>query len=398
MHPLLKTLQEDAASLTVIRRDIHAHPELGYEEVRTAGIVAGLLQAAGVEVSAPIAGTGVVGTLRAGTGSRSIGLTADMDALPMHERNVFEHRSRHDGKMHGCGHDGHTAMLLGAAQYLARTRRFDGTVHFIFRPAEEGGAGALRMLGEGLLARFPCDAIFGMHNVATLPEGTIGTRVGAITASTTTIDIEVTGKGAHAARPHLAINPIGIAAQIVTAATALPAQIGSPSEPIVLSITQIRGGDSPTIIPECVRMRGTLRTFSVDATQNAKRHLMSRVDGICAAYGAHAAVRFDDGYPPTVCSSAETALAVDVGRALLGRDAVFADIEPTMAGDDFAYLLQERPGAFLFIGNGNGNHRGDADGMGPCIVHNPWFDFNDALLPIGASYWAALVERYLALS
>ncbi|VWC64158.1 Amidohydrolase [Burkholderia lata] len=396
MHPLLNTLHEDAASLTQLRRDIHAHPELGYEEVRTAGIVARTLRDAGLDVVTSVAGTGVVGTLRAGSGTQSIGLTADMDALPMRERNVFAHRSRHDGKMHGCGHDGHTAMLLGAARHLARTRRFDGTVHFIFRPAEEGGAGALRMLDEGLLERFPCDAIFGMHNVATLPEGAIGTRVGAITACTTVIDIEVTGKGAHAARPHLAIDPVTVAAQIVLAATALPTQVGSPDEPIVLSITQIAGGDSPTVIPESVRMRGTLRTFSLDATHAAKLRLASRVDGICAAYGARATVRFDDGYPPTVCSPAETALAVEVGRALLGQDAVFADIAPTMAGDDFAYLLQRRPGAFLFIGNGNGEHRGEADGMGPCIVHNPWFDFNDALLPVGAGYWVALVERYLA--
>lgn len=258
MHPLLNALHDEAAWLTQIRQDIHAHPELGYEEFRTADIVAQTLRASGIEVATSIAGTGVVGTLRAGSGSRAIGLTADMDALPMDERNVFAHRSRYRGKMHGCGHDGHTVMLLGAARHLARARNFDGVVHFIFRPAEEGGAGALKMLDEDLFGRFPCDAIFGMHNVANLPEGALGTRAGAITAGTTTIEIGVTGKGAHAARPHLAVDPVAIAAQIVTATAALPAQLGSPGEPVVLAITQIAGGTSPTIIPESVTMRGTL--------------------------------------------------------------------------------------------------------------------------------------------
>ncbi|HDR9509877.1 amidohydrolase [Burkholderia cepacia] len=397
MHPLLNALHEQLPPLSRLRRDIHAHPELGYEELRTAAIVARELQAAGIHVATGIAGTGVVGTLRAGASTRAIGITADMDALPMQERNTFPHASRHAGKMHGCGHDGHTAMLLGAARQLARTRRFDGTVHFIFRPAEEGGAGALRMLDEGLFERFPCDAVFGMHNVATLPEGALGTRVGAITAGTTTIDIEVTGRGGHAARPHLAIDPIAVAAQIVSAAAALPTRLGHPGDPIVLSITQIEGGVSPTIIPETVRMRGTLRTFSVEAARTVKQRLAACVEGICAASGARGTTRFDDGYPPSICSAAETAVAVDVARTLLGPDAVFPDIEPTMAGDDFAYLLQARPGAFVFIGNGDGAHRGDNEGMGPCIVHNPWFDFNDALLPVGAAYWTALVERLLSL-
>lgn len=398
MHKTLSALRSESGFLAKIRHDLHAHPELSYEEVRTSGIVAKLLREWGIEVTENIARTGVVGTLRSGGGKRSIGITADMDALPMEEKNVFEHRSRIPGKMHGCGHDGHTVMLLGAAQHLARTRNFDGTVHFIFRPAEERGAGALKMIEEGVFSRFPCDAVFGMHNVPNLPEGAIGTRAGAITAGTTQIRIEVIGKGGHAARPHLAIDPIAISAQIISAAQLLVSRFSDPTEPVILSITQILGGVSSTVIPESVSMSGTLRTFSTVSAESVKRGLSSVVDGICAVFGARGEVRFEDGYPPSICSSAEAALAVDVGRALLGDEAAFDDIEPTMAGDDFSYMLQACPGAFVFIGNGDGHHRGSADGMGPCLVHNPWFDFNDALLPVGASYWVALVERFLESS
>ena len=396
MKPLLDDLQKDAALLTRIRRDLHEHPELGYEEVRTAGIVATTLREAGLDVATSIAGTGVVGTLRCGHSNRSIGLTADMDALPMEEKNVFGHRSRNPGRMHACGHDGHTTMLLGAALYLARTRNFDGTVHFIFRPSEENCAGAPKMLQEGLFERFPCDAIYGMHNVANLPQGTLGTRVGGITAGTTVIDIEVKGVGAHAARPHLAIDPIGVAAEIVTAVKGLSAQLGAGEDPVVLVITQISGGSSEATIPEIVNMRGTLRTFSVSVAQAAKERLTALVEKICADHGAKAVVGFRDECPPSICTEPEVGIAVETGLALLGSNAFFPDIEPTMAGDDLSFMLERRPGAFIFIGNGDGEHRGAAEGMGPCIVHNSWFDFNDALLPVGAAYWAALAERYLS--
>ncbi|GAB3625969.1 amidohydrolase [Pandoraea terrae] len=396
MHNIIERIAERADFLAGLRRDIHAHPELGYEEIRTAGMVAKLLRDWGIEVTEGIAGTGVVGTLRSGKGRKSIGLTADMDALPIEEKNIFPHRSRIPGKMHGCGHDGHTAMLLGAAEYLSRTRCFDGTVHFIFRPAEEGGAGALRMIEEGLFSRFPCDAVFGMHNVPNLPEGAIGTRAGPITAGTTEVSVEIRGKGGHAARPHLAVDPVAIAAHVVTAAQLLVSRFSNPLAPVVLSITQIEGGSSPTIIPESVTMHGTIRTFSEASESALKDGLVSVVNHACAMFGATGKVHFNPGYPPSVCAREATALALDVGRSLLGDAAVFADIEPTMAGDDFSYLLSACPGAFLFIGNGNGHHRGTAEGMGPCLVHNPWFDFNDALLPVGAAYWAHLAETFLA--
>jgi hippurate hydrolase len=398
MHKTLDALRRESEFLARIRRDIHAHPELAYEEFRTAEIVADLLRQWDIEVTENIAGTGVVGTLLCGSGQRSIGLTADMDALPMSEKNVFAHRSRMPGKMHGCGHDGHTVMLLGAAQHLARSRHFDGTVHFIFRPAEENNAGALQMIEEGVFARFPCDAIFGMHNVPNLPESAIGTRAGAITAGTTQIAIKVTGKGGHSARPHLAIDPIAISAQIISAAQLLVSRFNDPMKPVVLSITQIHGGISSSVIPESVSMTGTLRTFSTVLAEAIKNDLVSIVNNICAMFGAHGEVRYEDGYPPSVCSAAEVAIALEAGRELLGDEAVFDDIEPTMAGDDFSYMLQVCPGAFVFIGNGDGHHRGDAEGMGPCLVHNPWFDFNDALLPVGASYWLTLVERFFGSS
>lgn len=395
MHDVIKRMTERRDFLTSLRQDIHAHPELAFEEIRTSGIVAELLRGWGLDVTEGVGRTGVVGTLRSGTRTGSIGLTADMDALPMVEKNIFPYRSRSPGKMHGCGHDGHTVMLLGAAEYLAETREFDGTVHFIFRPAEEAGAGALRMIDEGLFSRFPCDAVFGMHNVPSLPEGSIGSRVGPITAGITGIQIHINGKGGHAARPHLAVDPITIAAQIISAAQLLVSRFSDPLEPVVLSITCIEGGNSSTIIPEVVTMGGTLRTFSVASGAAIKQGLTALVENICSAFGATGSVEFLEGYPPSICAREETSLALDVGRALLGGEAVFADIEPTMAGDDFSYMLQKCPGAFLFIGNGDGHHRGAAEGMGPCLVHNPWFDFNDALLPVGAAYWVRLAETFL---
>jgi amidohydrolase len=389
-------IEHELPALTAIRRDLHAHPELGYEERRTAAIVADKLTEWGLEVHRGVAKTGVVGTLRRGTSTRALGLSADMDALPLDELNGFAHRSTVTGKMHGCGHDGHTTMLLGAAQYLARYGQFDGVVHFIFRPAEEGGGGALAMMEAGLFERFRCDAVFGMHNVPNLPQGTIGSRVGAITAAVSSFSIVVRGTAGHVARPHYAVDPIIAAAQLVSAMQALVSRFSDPGESVVVSVSRFHAGaERSNVIPQEAVIDGSIRTFSIEARDRVERCLATMVRDIPAAFQAHGELKIDHGYPPAICAEGPTRLALDVARRVLGEDGVAENIAPTMAADDFSYMLQECPGAFLFIGNGDGSHRGDQVGMGPCVVHNPWFDFNDAILPVGASYWSALTETFL---
>ncbi|MQQ99698.1 M20 aminoacylase family protein [Glaciimonas soli] len=394
---MISEIQKELDALTAIRRDIHAHPELGYEEFRTSKIVADKLISWGLEVHCGIAKTGVVGTLKRGTSERSIGLSADMDALPLTEMNTFQHQSNAPGKMHACGHDGHTTMLLGAAQYLAQHGKFDGVVHFIFRPAEEGGGGALKMIEEGVFERFPCDAIFGMHNVPNIPEFAIAGRVGAITASVSTFSILISGKGGHAARPHLTIDPIVVAAQLVMAIQTLVSRFTDPSESTVVSITKIQasGGNTSTI-PQDAIIEGTIRTYSNKALARIEECLKAMAQDIPSAFQARGILELRHGYPASICTETETRLALDVAKRLFGMNGVIENIEPTMAGDDFSYMLQVCPGAMLFIGNGDGAHRGEQAGMGPCVVHNPWFDFNDAILPVGASYWAKLAETYLS--
>lgn len=370
------------------RQDLHAHPELGFEEVRTSEFVARKLTEWGISVTRGLAKTGVVGTLQGKRpSSRAIGLRADMDALPLVELNSFEHVSKYEGKMHACGHDGHTTMLLGAARHLAQTRDFSGTVHFIFQPAEEGQGGGDRMVKEGLFTRFPVDAVFGLHNWPGMPVGTIGIRPGPMMASADTIDIHVRGKGGHGAMPHLSIDPIVIAAHIVTALQTLVSRSTDPLLSSVLSITAIEGGNAHNVIPESVHMRGTVRTFS-PALRDMMEHGIRRIAcGVAESLGAVAEVRYRRVFPALINAPGAVDIAVRAGAAVVGSDNVNAAIEPVMGSEDFAFMLEAKSGAYAFLGQ--------AGPAASCMVHSPHYDFNDDLLPIGASYWVSLVEETL---
>lgn len=375
------------ADLVEIRRDLHAHPETAFEERRTADVVAARLAALGVEVHRGLARTGVVGVLRAGSGQRAIGLRADMDALHVAELNDFGHRSLHAGKMHACGHDGHTAMLLGAARYLAETRHFDGTVYFIFQPAEESEGGGEVMVREGLFEQFPADVVFGMHNWPGVPVGQFQLRAGPMMAGTNRFEITVTGRGGHAAMPHQSIDPVVAGSALVQALQTLTSRNLSPLDSAVVTVTQFHGGNAWNVIPSEVVIRGTTRAFTPE-TQDLLEDGMRRIcDGVTAAHGCEVALRYERNYPPLVNSGREAQVAREVLEGLVGAENVHWDCAPTMAGEDFAFMLQARPGCFVFIGNG--------PGQGGCMLHNPRYDFNDAILPLGASYWARLVERYL---
>jgi len=378
----------DKDELTAWRRDIHAHPELCYQENRTSDLVAKRLESFGIEVTRGIAKTGVVGTLKAGNGNRAIGLRADMDALPLHEKNEFSHRSRHDGKMHACGHDGHTTILLGAARYLAKTRNFDGTVHFIFQPAEEGGGGGRLMVEEGLFERFPVEAVYGLHNAARYPQGKFFTRPGPVMAASASFDLQVTGRGAHAARPESGHDAVVAAAHVVTALQSVVSRAISPFDTAVVSITQIHGGDAYNIIPEEVQIRGNCRSYRTEVMDRMEATIRRIAENTAAAHGATARLDFRRGYPPLINHARETEIACDAAALVVGEADVDRNGTPRMASEDFSYMLEARPGAFIFLGNG--------DGEGTCDVHNPRYDFNDEILPVGASYFARLVEMTLA--
>jgi len=378
-----------------IRRDLHAHPELRFEETRTADVVAGKLQEWGIPLIRGLGGTGVVGTLRNGMSSRSIGLRADMDALPMQEHNAFAHRSRHQGRMHACGHDGHTAMLLAAAKYLAQHRRFDGTVHLIFQPAEEGGAGAQRMIDDGVFDKAPCDAVFGMHNWPGMRTGQFALRDGPVMASSNEFTITISGKGGHAAMPHTGVDPVLVATHVVQALQSIITRNKRPVEAAVISVTQIHAGEAFNVIPDTATLHGTVRTFTLEALDLVEARMRQIVEQLPPAFGASGALRFHRNYPPTINHTRETEFARRVLVDVVGEDNVL-DFEPTMGAEDFAYMLQARPGCYVVIGNGDGDHRAAGHGMGPCTLHNASYDFNDDLIPIGATYWVRLVERWLA--
>ncbi|HTI16066.1 MAG TPA: M20 aminoacylase family protein [Trinickia sp.] len=379
-----------------IRRTIHAHPELRYEEVRTADLVAQRLEQWGIEVHRGLGKTGVVGVLKRGTSERAIGLRADMDALPIQELNTFEHRSQNEGRMHACGHDGHTAMLLGAAQYLANHGEFDGTIVFIFQPAEEGGAGARAMMEDGLFAKFPVDAVFGLHNWPDLPEGAFGLREGPIMASSNEFRIDIKGIGAHAAMPHNGRDPVFAAVQIASALQSIITRNKKPIETAVLSITQIHAGDAVNVIPDAAWLAGTVRTFTIETLDLIETQMRKLADATAAAYDCTVDVAFNRNYPPTVNSSQETRFAAEVMREIVGAENVNTAVEPTMGAEDFAFMLLEKPGCYAFLGNGEGAHRAFGHGAGPCMLHNPSYDFNDQLLPIGSTYWVQLAQRFLA--
>jgi len=381
--------------LEQIRRDIHAHPELCYEEQRTADTVAARLTEWGIPVVRGLGVTGVVGIIKNGTSNRAIGLRADMDALPMQELNTFDHASRHPGKMHACGHDGHTAMLLGAAHYLSRHRNFDGTVYLIFQPAEEGGAGARKMIEDGLFDQFPMDAVYGMHNWPGLPAGSFGVIPGPMMASSNEFRVVVKGKGAHAAQPHRGIDPVMVAVQIAQAWQTIISREKNPLETAVLSITQIHAGSATNVIPDEAVLIGTVRTFSTTVLDQVQARMEAMAQGIAAGFNATVDFGFKRNYPPLVNDPEKTAFAIEAMRAVVGPAAVNTEVEPTMGAEDFAFMLQAKPGCYVFIGNGDGEHRAGGHGLGPCQLHNGSYDFNDNLLPIGASYWARLVEMGL---
>lgn len=374
--------------LTALRRDIHAHPELAFAETRTSDIVARELASYGLEVHRGLAKTGVVGVLRAGNSSRMIGLRADMDALPLQELNHFPHQSQHPGKMHACGHDGHTALLLGAARYLAKHPNFDGTVVFIFQPAEESEGGAAVMLADGLFEQFPVDAVFGLHNWPGIPVGEMAIMPGPVMAGTCGFEITVTGRGCHAAMPHQGIDSIVVASQLVTALQTVTSRNLHPCEAAVVSVTQIHAGEAWNIIPESTLLRGTIRSFKAEV-QDTVEHAIERLcSGMAATFGAQIHVSFEHRYPATINSAAEARLCQDVAQDLLGTAKVQTDSLPSMGAEDFSYMLQAKPGCYVWLGNG--------PGTGGCTLHNPHYDFNDEALVVGISYWVRLVERYLA--
>lgn len=383
-------IERDRALLTEWRRDFHAHPELGYEEVRTSGLVAERLESFGIEVHRGLAETGVVGRLSAGSGNRAIALRADMDALPMQEANDFAHRSTVDGKMHGCGHDGHTTMLLGAAKYLAETKGFDGTVYFVFQPAEEGGGGAERMVSEGLFEKFPVEGVYGLHNWPGMAVGEFAVKPGPMMAACDVFDLTIRGHGAHAAMPHQGVDAIATAAQVLTALQTITSRNTNPMDALVVSVTQFHAGDAYNVIPGEVLLRGTVRSFS-DQVRDSVEPAMRRIaDGICAAMGAKAELTYKRRYPSTANAEEESEIAFAAAAALVGEERIDRNPVPSMGAEDFAYMLRERPGAYAWIGNG--------PGTGGCMLHNPRYDFNDEILPLGASYWASLVERTLPVA
>ncbi len=373
--------------LTAWRRDIHAHPELGFEEIRTSDLVAQKLESFGLEVHRGLARTGIVASLRVGNSPRAIGLRADMDALPILEANLFDHRSTEAGKMHACGHDGHTTMLLGAARYLAEHRDFDGCVHFIFQPAEEGLGGAKAMVNEGLFDLFPMEAVYGMHNGPGIPVGNFAIRPGAMMAGGAFFDIAVTGTGAHGARPESGIDPVVVAAQITLALQTIISRNTAPQDTAVLSITQIHGGDAYNVIPETARLSGTVRAFRREVMAMIEGKMDQIASGVAQGFGATATLDFREIFAPLVNAAEETELVADVAASIVGEANIDRRRPPIMASEDFSYMLEACPGAYINIGNGNQE--------GYCQVHNHHYDFNDEILTLGASYWARLVEKKL---
>jgi amidohydrolase len=376
--------------LTAFRRDLHAHPEIGFEERRTASRVAEALRVAGVdEVHEGIAKTGVVGVIhgrRGKTGTRSIGLRADMDALPIAEENDFAWRSTTRGLMHGCGHDGHTTMLVGAARYLADTRDFDGSAVLIFQPGEEGLAGAKAMIDDGLFDRFPVDAVYAMHNWPALPAGTIGVNVGPMMAAADRIEIVVQGRGGHGAHPYLAIDPVLVAAHIITAAQSLVARNVNPIDNAVVSLCSMHAGE-PTaysVIPREARLVGTVRTFRREVQDMIEDRLGRLVESVALGFGATARLKYQRSYPATINSEREAHFAADVAASLVGEAHVVRQLPPSMGAEDFSFMLQVKPGAYLRLGQG---------GEGSCFLHNSRYDFNDEVLPLGAAMFAALAEQ-----
>jgi amidohydrolase len=384
---LVREIEGFAGEMTSWRRDIHAHPELGFQEHRTADFVSSQLKKFGVEVHEGVGKTGVVGVLKSGSSAKRIGLRADMDALPILEANTFQHKSTKDGVMHACGHDGHTAMLLGAAKYLAATKSFDGTVHFIFQPAEEGIGGAKAMIDDGLFRRFPCEAVFGMHNRPGMPLGRFAVRSGPMMAGGAFFDIDIEGVGAHGARPESGVDPVLVAAHVTAALQSIVSRNVRPVDTAVLSVTQIHSGDAYNVIPQRARLSGTARCFSNDVMALIEKNTKRLAQSVAAGFGAKATTDFRVTFPPLLNNPKEADFAASICAEVVGVDHVKRDPALIMASEDFAFMLAEVPGCYINIGNG--------DGTGACEVHNPSYDFNDRALPYGASFFARLVEQRL---
>jgi amidohydrolase len=394
---LLPEIIQSTELIKAIRRDIHAHPELCFEEDRTSNVITEILQSWGIEIHRGLGKTGVVGIIKGNLGpGKSIGLRADMDALPLQEHNHFAHASVNDGKMHACGHDGHIAMLLGAAEYFSKHKEFKGTIYCIFQPAEEGGGGAREMMRDGLFDLFPCDAVFGMHNWPGLPFGEFGVTPGPMMASSNEFVITISGKGGHAALPHTSADPVFAASQIVSALQGIITRNKRPIDAAVLSITQFHAGDASNIIPNSAWIGGTVRTFTLDVLDLIENRLHQIANSVALAFDCKASIEFSRNYPPLINHEKESLFAVDVMKDLVGEHRVNENIDPTMGAEDFAFMLQEKPGCYVFIGNGDGDHRTQGHGLGPCQLHNPCYDFNDDLLPLGSSYWVQLATKYLA--
>jgi len=392
---LIESILADAADITTIRRDIHAHPELCFQEERTADVIAKALTDWGIEVHRGLGKTGVVGIVRNGTSKRAVGLRADIDALPMTEHNHFAHASTHPGKMHACGHDGHTAMLLAAARHLSRHRNFDGTVYLVFQPAEEGGGGAREMMKDGLFDKFPMEAIFGIHNWPGMQVGQFALRSGPVMASSNEFKITIRGKGSHAALPHNGIDPVPVACQMVQAFQTIVTRNKKPLDTAVISVTMIHAGEATNVVPDTCEIQGTVRTFTTEVLDLVERRMQVIAEATCAAFEAGCEFEFKRNYPPTINHEAETEFTRQLLGEVVGADNVL-DFEPTMGSEDFSYFLQAKPGCYFLIGNGDGTHRQGGHGMGPCMLHNPSYDFNDELIPLGATAWVRLAEKWLA--
>lgn len=394
---LIDDIVNASGGMRALRRDIHAHPELCFEEHRTSDLIAQQLQQWGISVLRGMGRTGVVGVVHGrdqGQCGRAIGLRADMDALPMTEFNRFEHASQHVGKMHACGHDGHVAMLLAAAQHLAQHRDFDGTVYLIFQPAEEGGGGAREMIRDGLFEQCPMQAVYAIHNWPNLQTGQVAISPGPVMASSNEFLIRVNGKGAHAAMPHLGLDPVPVACQLVQAFQTIVSRNKKPIDAGVISVTMIHAGEATNVIPDSVELQGTVRTFSLEVLDMIEERMREMSEQLCAAFDMTCEFSFARNYPPTINHEAQAQQVHAAAARLLGVEHVLKQ-EPTMGAEDFSYMLLEKPGAYLFLGNGDGSHRAVGHGGGPCTLHNPSFDFNDDLIPIGASLWVEIVRQEL---
>ena len=391
---IIDSIVTQAAGIATIRRDIHAHPELCFEEARTADVVAQKLTEWGIPIHRGMGTTGVVGIVKNGSSGRAIGLRADMDALPMQEFNTFSHTSQHPGKMHACGHDGHTAMLLAAAQHFSRHRDFDGTVYLIFQPAEEGGGGAREMMKDGLFEKFPMEAVFGMHNWPGSEVGKFAISPGPVMASSNEFKITIRGKGGHAAMPHTGLDPVPVACQMVQAFQTIISRNKKPIDAGVVSVTMIHAGEATNVIPDSCELQGTVRTFSIEVLDLIEQRMKQIAEHTCAAFDMQCEFEFVRNYPPTINSVKEAGFARQVMASIVGADNVAVQ-EPTMGAEDFSYMLLAKPGCYSFIGNGEGAHRDIGHGGGPCTLHNPSYDFNDDLIPLGATYWVRLAEAWL---